>query len=54
MVKNLLANAGYSGLIPWSGRFPGEGNSNSLHYSCLENSTNRKNLTGYRPWGHKD
>ena len=25
-------------LIPGSGRFPGEGNSNLLQYSCLENS----------------
>ena len=26
------------GLIPRSGRSPGEGNGNSLQYSCLENS----------------
>ena len=25
------------GLIPWSERFPGEGNGNPLQYSCLEN-----------------
>ena len=25
------------GSIPVSGRFPGEGNSNPLQYSCLEN-----------------
>ena len=30
-----------SGLIPGSGRSPGEGNSNSLQYSCLENSMDR-------------
>ena len=29
------------GLIPGSGRSPGEGNSNSLQYSCLENSVDR-------------
>ena len=29
--------AGYLGLIPGSGRFPGEGNSNPFQYSCLEN-----------------
>ena len=23
--------------VPWSGRFPGEGNGNPLQYSCLEN-----------------
>ena len=30
-------NAGDLGLIPGSGRSPGEGNGNSLQYSCLEN-----------------
>ena len=29
------------GLIPGSGRFPGEGHGNPLQYSCLENSMNR-------------
>ena len=29
-------NAGDLGLIPGSGRFPGEGNGNPLQYSCLE------------------
>ena len=43
-VKNLPANAGYTGdagLIPGSGRPPGEGNGNPLQYSCLENSMDR-------------
>ena len=31
-------NAGDPGLIPGLGRAPGEGNSNPLQYSCLENS----------------
>ena len=30
-------NVGDSGLIPESGRSPGEGNGNPLQYSCLEN-----------------
>ena len=30
VVKNLPANAGDTGLIPGSGRFPGEGNGNPL------------------------
>ena len=34
-------NAGDTGLIPRSGRSPGERNSNSLQYSCLENPTDR-------------
>ena len=32
-------NAGDLGLIPGSGRFPGEGNGNPLQYSYLENPT---------------
>ena len=31
-------NEGELGLIPGLGRSPGEGNSNPLQYSCLENS----------------
>ena len=38
MVKNLPVSAGDVGLIPGSGRSPGEGNGNPLQYSCLENS----------------
>ena len=41
MVKNPLASAGDSGLIPGSGRSPGEGNGNPLQYSCLENPRDR-------------
>ena len=45
LVKNRLANAGDSrdvGLIPGSGRLPGEGNGNPLQYSCLEKPMNRR------------
>ena len=44
VVKNLYANAedtGNTGLIPGSGRSPGEANGNSLNYSCLENRMGR-------------
>ena len=41
MVKNLPANAGDAGLIPGLKRTPGEGNDNSLQYSCLGNSMDR-------------
>ena len=34
-------SAGDSGLIPGSGRFPGEGNGYPLQYSCLENFMDR-------------
>ena len=36
-VKASACNAGDLGLIPGSGRTPGEGNGNPLQYSCLEN-----------------
>ena len=42
MVKNLPANAGDSGSILGSGRFPGGGNGNPLWYSCLENPMDRE------------
>ena len=35
--KESACNAGDAGLIPGSGRSPGEGNDNPLQYSCLEN-----------------
>ena len=41
MVKNLPANAGDMGLIPGSGRSPGEGNGSPLQYSCLGNPMDR-------------
>ena len=41
MVKNPPANAGDLGSIPGSGRSPGEGNGNPLHYSCLGNPMDR-------------
>ena len=45
VVENLPANAGDvrdSGSIPGLGRSPGIGNSNPLHYSCLENHMDRE------------
>ena len=39
--KESTYNAGDLGLIPGSGRSPGEGNGNPLQYSCLENPTDR-------------
>ena len=47
VIKYLPANAGDirdTGLIPESGRFPGEGNGNPLQYSCLENPMDRETL----------
>ena len=41
VLKNLPANAGDTGSISGSGRFPEEGNGNPLQYSCLENPMDR-------------
>ena len=44
VVKNLLADArdtGDMGSFLESGRYPGVGNGNSFHDSCLENSMDR-------------
>ena len=38
VAQMVTCNAGDLGLIPGSGRSPGEGNGNPLQYSCLENS----------------
>ena len=39
--KESACNAGDPGLISGLGRTPGEGNSNPLQYSCLENPMDR-------------
>ena len=41
-VKASVSNVGDLGLIPGSGRSPGEGNGNPLQYSCLENPMDRE------------
>ena len=47
-----VCNAGDPGLIPESGRDPGEGNGNPLQYSCLENSMDRVYTPRSRRVGH--
>ena len=44
--KESACNVGDPGLIPGSGRSPGEGNGNPLQYSYLENSLDRKAWLG--------
>ena len=39
--KESACSGGDPGLIPGSGRCPGEGNSNPLQYSCLGNPMDR-------------
>ena len=41
VVKTPPPSAGDVGLIPGSGRSPGEGNGNPLQYSCPENPMDR-------------
>ena len=41
VVKYPPDNAGNVGLIPVSGRCPGEGNGYPLQYSCLDNPMNK-------------
>jgi len=56
-VKDLPANvgdAGEAGLIPGSGRSPGEGNGNPLQYTLPGKSHGQRSLAGYSPWGHKE
>ena len=40
--KESTCNAGDTGTIPGLGRHPGEGNGNSLQYSCLGNAMDRE------------
>ena len=51
--KESTCNVGDLGLIPRSGRSPGEGNGYPLQYSGLENSIDC--IESWRiPWGHKE
>ena len=47
--KASVYNAGDLGLIPGSGRSPGEENGNPLQYYCLEKSHGQRSLVGYSP-----
>ena len=51
MVKKLPASARDAGSIPGWQRSPGEGNSNSLQYSCK--SHGQRSLVCYSSWGRK-
>ena len=50
--KVSACSAGDPGLIPGSGRSPGEGNGSPLQYSRLENPHGQRSLVGYNSWGH--
>ena len=54
--KESTCNAGHTrdmGSIPGLERFPGEGNGNSLQYSCLGNPMMGR-LAGYSPQGLRE
>ena len=51
--KESACNEGDLGSIPGLGRSPGEGHSNPLQYSCLENPHGQRSLVGYSPRGDK-
>ena len=51
--KESACNAEDPGSIPGSGRSLGEGNSNPVQYSCLENSMDR-GAWWASPWGRKE
>ena len=52
-VKNLLANAGDSGLIPGSGRFPGRREGEPSLVFLPGKSHKQRSLVGYSAWDHK-
>ena len=50
MVKNPPGSAGDAGLIPGLERSPGEGNGDSLQYSCLGNPMVRGAWWATKSW----
>ena len=56
VIKNPSANAGDMGSIPGSERYPGEGNSNPLWYSCWKTpwaeEPGRLQSMGFQTIGH--
>ena len=54
VVKNLPVNVGFAGSIPGLGRSPGEGNDNSLQYSSLGTSMDRRAWQTIVEWVTKE
>ena len=52
--KESTCNAGNPGLIPGSGRYPGEGNGNPLPVFLPGECRGQRSLAGDSPWGHKE
>ena len=53
-IKHLSANAGDTGSIPGSGRFPAEGDGNPLPIFLPGKFHGQRSLEGYSPWGPKE
>ena len=53
MVKNWPDNEGDMGLIPGSGRSPGEGNGIVTPVFLPVKAHGQRSLAGYSLWGHK-
>ena len=51
VVKNLPANSGDAGLLPGSGRSPGEGNGCPPPVVLPGEFYGQRSLAGYSPWG---
>ena len=54
VVKNLGPKAEDMGVIPGSGRSPGEGNGNPLQYFLPGKSHEQRNLADYSPYGRTE
>ena len=52
--KESACSVGDPGLIPRSGRYPGDEHGNTLQYYCLSESHGQKSLVGYSPWSPKE
>ena len=52
--KEFARNAADLGLIPESGRSPGEGNRSPLQHSCLEKFHGQRSLVSYSSWGRRE
>ena len=52
--KEPAYNVGIQGLIPGSGKSPGEGNDNPTPVFLPGVSHGQRNLVGYSSWGHKE
>ena len=52
--KESACSAGDLGSIPGLGRSPGEGNGNTLQYSCLENPHGQRSWAGCSPCDRKE